>query len=128
MALVRCLECNHEVSSLAKMCPHCGYQKPGRLTNSLQTVFWYMLERFEKWSYIPKKYPYLKVLGMAMLGTAILQSNADKGEKYTGLLIATGAAGFLLYVVMGFLEGIANSNEKKMEESENHSKDKYRQG
>ncbi len=25
MALIRCAECNREVSSVASQCPHCGY-------------------------------------------------------------------------------------------------------
>lgn len=29
MALVQCRECKGEVSSQAKVCPHCGLRKPG---------------------------------------------------------------------------------------------------
>lgn len=28
MALIKCPECNHEVSDQAKLCPHCGYKLP----------------------------------------------------------------------------------------------------
>ena len=29
MALIRCPECNHEVSDTAETCPHCGYRLRG---------------------------------------------------------------------------------------------------
>ena len=28
MALIKCPECNHEISDKAKMCPNCGYELP----------------------------------------------------------------------------------------------------
>jgi predicted amidophosphoribosyltransferase len=28
MALIKCKECQKEMSSSAKLCPHCGFKKP----------------------------------------------------------------------------------------------------
>lgn len=28
MSLIKCPECNHEISDKAKMCPHCGFELP----------------------------------------------------------------------------------------------------
>ena len=30
MALIKCKECNHEISSTAEYCPHCGYKNDVR--------------------------------------------------------------------------------------------------
>lgn len=48
MALIKCPECNHDVSSQAEKCPHCGYQLKAPVTSTNRVAKIYERNHNEK--------------------------------------------------------------------------------
>ena len=56
MALIKCPECNKEISSSAKLCPHCGCDFFSMLKNRFQIQF-IIFDQSQKPIYSFEKYP-----------------------------------------------------------------------
>lgn len=56
MALIKCPECNKEISSSAKLCPHCGCDFFSMLKNRFQIQF-ITCDQSQKNIYSFEKYP-----------------------------------------------------------------------
>lgn len=71
MALIKCPECNHEISDKAETCPKCGYELNTSKDNSTK-------EQKQKNTLISKdKYKYLFILAILVIGFLLLNQNKN---------------------------------------------------
>ena len=129
MSLIECVECKREVSSQAKVCPHCGCPKPGgQGTGGLQNFISKIDTFCQRWSHIPKKYPYLLVAGLGMMSVGIMQFNDDKEGRHITFDVIVIVTGFLLFLVMAFLRVMPSPDEQEAGKSMDESKTRPKNG
>jgi len=98
VALIKCPECQREVSSWTKACPHCGYPDPSRKTPEQRKARLY-LRGFAEISGI------LIVVGFALYGGIYFY--ASEPSVYGGLLRFGGlSVGARVLEVLGFVAGV----------------------
>lgn len=73
MALIKCPECNNDISDSAKTCPHCGY-----MISKARFLNWHYKNRFKIWIAIPLIALILVLMGLFYYNIECYSSNVKK--------------------------------------------------
>lgn len=99
MALIRCPECNHEISETAESCPNCGYKLAEKREEQKETPFEPVISPLSK-----KKASGLSNAILGMIGGCILIA--------AGIPLVTIGVGVIL-IILGIVAFFGSMNDYK---------------